>query len=438
MELVAFERLVSLAREVGDGEARTVRRRRSACGGTIPSSSSPGSPGPRPLLRRLYELHASAVEDLALLQLDAGEVAPAVVRIQALVDREPFRERARAILMRALAEGGRPTEALRAFHSYRSLLREEIGTEPSGDLVDLDHAIRGFGRAVELVLARVRGGHPAWTRVRRSAPAVAHADGPPVPVSSFVGRRHDVATVLDLVGTHRLVTLTGSGGCGKTRLAIAVAAAEADRHGTSVSWVELGVVPASADVAEHVSAAVGLTPQRVGGPVQQLVDHVAGARPMLLVLDNAEHVLASVTGLLTELLSRCVSLRVLVTSREPLGIAGESVWRVPSLATPPPLVPVRAAELGEFDVRSSSSSGPARRAPAWCSTTRRAATSPRSASGWTGSRSHSSWRRRGPARCRSRRSRPGSAMLCGGSRRGAGRRSGTTPPCTHRSRGAST
>ena len=348
VEMVAFERLVSLAREVGDGAARTALEEALGLWRGDPLIEFAGEPWAEPALRRLCELHASAVEDLAVLQLDAGEVAPAVVAIQALVDLEPFRERAQAILMRALAEGGRPTEALRAFHSYRCLLREEIGTEPSGDLVDLDHAI---ARSVEISRSfhQRPGGHPAWTRVRRSAPTVAHAHGPPVPVSSFVGRRHDVATVLDLVETHRLVTLTGSGGCGKTRVAIAVATAEADRNGTSVGWVELGVVSASADVTEQVSAAVGLTPQPVGDPVQQLVGHLAARRPMLLVLDNAEHVLSSATGLLTELLSRCASLRVLVTSREPLGIPGELVWRVPSLATPPAHAHVGGAELTEFD-----------------------------------------------------------------------------------------
>lgn len=347
VDVVAFERLVSCAREVGDDAARAALEEALGLWRDDPLVEFAGEPWAEPALRRLCELHASAVEDLAVLHLDAGEVAPAIVAVQALVDREPFRERAQAILMRALAEGGRRTEALRAFHTYRSLLGEEIGTEPSGHLVDLDHAI---ATSVDMSSSfRALPGHPAWTRVRRTAPTVAHPHGPPVPVSSFIGRRRDLATVLDLVRAHRLVTLTGSGGCGKTRLAIAAAAAEVDRHGTRVSWVELGVVPTSADVVEHVSAAVGLTPQPVGGPVQQLVDHLAGERPMLLVLDNAEHVLGSATGLLTELLSRCASLRVLVTSREPLGVPGESVWRVPSLATPPAHAPVGAVDLSEFD-----------------------------------------------------------------------------------------
>jgi predicted ATPase/DNA-binding SARP family transcriptional activator len=348
VDVVAFERRVSLAPDVGDDAARAALEGAIRLWRGDPLVEHAGERWAEPVLRRLSELHASTVEDLAVLQLDAGEVSAALVAVQALVDREPFRERSQALLMRALAEGGRWTEALRAFHTYRRLLAHEVGTEPSGALVELDRAIAASVESSTSIDRRP--GHPAWTRARRAAPAagVAHHRGPPVPLSSFVGRRQDLATVLDLVRTHRLVTLTGSGGCGKTRLAIAAAAAEADRRRTSVRWVELGVVPAAADVVEHVAAAVGLTPQPRGDPTQ-LIDHLAEGRPVLLVLDNAEHVLAPVTELLTALLPHCRSLRVLVTSREPLGIAGESVWRVPSLATPPAHTSLAADDLPSYD-----------------------------------------------------------------------------------------
>lgn len=347
VDVAAFERLVSLAPDVGDDAARAALGEAIRLWHDDPLVEFAGEPWAEPVVRRLCELHASAVEDLAVLQLDAGEVAIPLVAIQALVDREPFRERAQALLMRALAEGGRPAEALRAFHAYRDLVCEEVGTEPSHALVELDRAIAASIESSTPI--GPRPGDPAWTRVRRSVPTAPLHHAPPVPVSSFVGRRHDLATVLDLVRSHRLVTLTGSGGCGKTRLAIAAATAEADRHRTDVRWVELGVVPVAADVVEHVAAAVGLSPQPRGDANLQLIGHVAGGRPMLLVLDNAEHVLAQVTELLTALLPRCASLRVLVTSREPLGIAGESIWRVPSLATPPPHVPVGVDDLASFD-----------------------------------------------------------------------------------------
>ena len=347
VDAAAFERLVSLAPDLGDVAARAALeeairlwRRRTAL-------EFAGEPWAEPAARRWCELHASAVEDLAVLQLDAGEVSSALVAVQALVDREPFRERSHALLMRALAQGGRSTEALRAFHTYRRLVCEEIGTEPSGALVELDR-----DRRIDRV---EHPGRPAARRARMEPGAAERPDRRAPPRSAGPGelvrrrRRQDLATVLDLVRSHRLVTLTGSGGCGKTRLAIA-AAAEAERHGTSVRWVELGVVPVAGDVVEQVAAAIGLTLQPHGDATLQLIAHVAAGRPMLLVLDNAEHVLSSVTGLLTELLPRRPSLRVLVTSREPLGIAGESVWRVRSpLATPPPGATVGADELPSFD-----------------------------------------------------------------------------------------
>jgi predicted ATPase/DNA-binding SARP family transcriptional activator len=350
VDAVAFEQLVHLATEVDDAAARAALEEALGFWQGDPFVEFAGEPWAEPAVWRLRELHASAVEDLAVLQLDAGEASSALVAIQSLVDRESFRERSQALVMRALVEGGRPTEALRAFHAYRSLVHDEIGIEPTAALVELDRAIAAsIGSRTSL---GPRPGDPAWTRARRSGAAPGHRHGPPVPVSSFVGRREDLTTVLELVRHHRLVTLTGSGGCGKTRLAIAAAAAvaaEGDRHGPSVRWVELGVVPVGADVVEPVAAAVGLAPQPRGDPTVHLLEHAVGATPMLLVVDNAEHVLDAVTALLAELLPRCPSLRVLVTSREPLGIAGEVVWRVPSLAVPPPEVSVGVDDLASFD-----------------------------------------------------------------------------------------
>lgn len=349
VDLVEFERLVSLAPTVGDVAARAALEKAVVLWRDDPLAEFAGERWAEPARRRLAELHAAAVEDLAVLQLDAGDVPAALVATRALVEREPFRERPRALLMRALAEGGRPTEALRAFHSYRCLVRDEVGIEPSGALVELDRAIAASITKPTTIGPRL--GDPAWTRVRRYAPVTpaVHDHGPPAPLSSFVGRHHDVATVLELVRTNRLVTLTGSGGCGKTRLAIAAATAVADGRSADVRWVELGEVPAPSAVVERVSVAIGLTPHTRGDPTQQLIGHVVAGPPLLLVVDNAEHVLASVTELVTELLSHCGSLRALVTSREPLGIAGESVWRVPSLATPPADHPIEVGDLGAYD-----------------------------------------------------------------------------------------
>jgi len=157
--------------------------------------------------------------------------------------------------------------------------------------------------------------------------------GPPVPLSSLVGRDGEVQEINARLQEHRLVTLTGPGGCGKTRLAVAVAAAA----GLTTCWLDLAPVDHSG-VAAAAASALGL--ERV--PVEDLpaalaaaVDAVRGPH-LLLVVDNAEHVVAAAATLVATLLARCPGLRVLATSRQPLGVGGELVWAVPAL-TPPPI-----------------------------------------------------------------------------------------------------
>lgn len=348
VDLVAFERMVGVAPELSDAQARTVLTDAVALWRGDPMAEFHGESWTEVPIRRLAEQFATALEDLALLQLDAGETTAAVATVGRVVEREPFRERPRALLIRALAEDGRPTEALRAFQSYRALLRDEIGIAPSAALVELDRSIASSVGNTVTAFGTI---HPAWVRERRATPRTSEPRHhlPPVPVSSFVGRSNDVATVLGLVTVERLVTLTGAGGCGKTRLAIAVAGADAERRGRPARWVELGVVSTPSHVVEHVAAALGLTLRHHIDAVRQMADHVADAPSTLLVLDNAEHVIAPVAELLSELLQHCPSLRVLVTSRGALGIAGERVWRVPSLSTPPPGTPVDADVLMSYD-----------------------------------------------------------------------------------------
>lgn len=294
-------------------------------------------------------MHAAAVEDLAVLELDAGDSSTALAAIHSLIDHHPFRDRPRALLLRALADAGRRTDALRAFQSYRDLLLDEIGTEPTAALVELDRAIAsGDGQAAAWPLP---ASHPAFTRTRRVVEAREPRTGPalPTPLSSFVGRRDELTTVAALVESSRLVTLTGAGGCGKTRLALAVAAAETDRHTGGTWWVELGQLTSPNQVVEQVVTAVGLAPVPGVDLTHQLERHLSGGRRALLVLDNAEHLLVSVAELVADLLSRCPGVHVLVTSREPFGLTGEMVWRVPSLAVPPPDTPLTLAEVIEFD-----------------------------------------------------------------------------------------
>src|SRR5713226_284320 len=157
----------------------------------------------------------------------------------------------------------------------------------------------------------------------------------PAQPTRLIGREHDVAAVrrvvLDAEG--RLVTLTGTGGCGKTRLALEVAADLVEAFRDGVWLIELAPLADPSLVAQIVATAVGVQ-ERPGRPILDTL--VASLRPgdLLLVLDNCEHLVEACVDLANAVLSRCPSVRLLATSREPLRVRGEITWRVPSLAIP--------------------------------------------------------------------------------------------------------
>lgn len=157
------------------------------------------------------------------------------------------------------------------------------------------------------------------------------ANNLPTQLTSFVGRDGELAAVDRLLSREQMVTLTGSGGCGKTRLALQAAAKLAGRWPDGVWWVDLAPVAEPARVAESVAAAIGVLVEPVMGPQQALAVQLRDKR-LLVCLDNCEHLLDASAELAEALLLSCPEVSVLATSREPLGVVGETVWRVPSLA----------------------------------------------------------------------------------------------------------
>jgi predicted ATPase/DNA-binding CsgD family transcriptional regulator len=153
----------------------------------------------------------------------------------------------------------------------------------------------------------------------------------PVQLTGFVGRLAERAAVHALLRDDRMVTLTGVGGSGKTRLASQVAADLVERWPDGVWWVELGTVTEDADVAEVVASAAGVLVEPVRGPLGSLPVQLRDRR-MLLCLDNCEQVLEGAAEVAAAVLRACPEVTVLTTSREPLGVPGEAVWRVPPLA----------------------------------------------------------------------------------------------------------
>jgi predicted ATPase/DNA-binding XRE family transcriptional regulator len=180
-----------------------------------------------------------------------------------------------------------------------------------------------------LELAARRAPEPADATVRRH--------NLPVQLSTFVGREQELGEVQALVRRHRLATLTGAGGCGKTRLALRAAADlfDADAFADGAWLVDLAPIADSALIARAALTALGAREVPGHAALDTLVDFLH-ARTTLLVLDNCEHLVVACAGLADALLRACPGLRVLATSREPLGVPGEAVWRVPSLGVPPP------------------------------------------------------------------------------------------------------
>ncbi|GAA2233417.1 BTAD domain-containing putative transcriptional regulator [Streptomyces amakusaensis] len=297
-------------------------------------------PFARAAAARLEEQRLLVREEQAEARLQLGEYGPLAGELGELAERHPLRERLRAAHMRALYGSGRAGEALEVYREVRRLFAEELGLEPGPELAALQREILGRTSRTSRV-----------SRTSRTpAPEL------PAPVSGLIGRSRSVAEVRELLAGRRLVTLTGPGGVGKTRLALEVAGGAAgELFPDGVRLVELSGVARSAgasgavvdELAEVAAVALGirddarpgsLPPSAAGSP-HPLADRLADAlrdRRLLLVLDNCEHVIEAVAALARLLLRAAPGVRLLATSREPLAISGEQLWTVPPLDVPEP------------------------------------------------------------------------------------------------------
>ena len=213
-------------------------------------------------------------------------------------------------------------------------------------LADLGtHRLKDLGRP-ERVWQVVHPDLPAAHAPLRSLDV--HRHNLPIQLTPLVGREDDIADLAQLVVEERLVTLTGSGGVGKTRLALAVAAELLEQFPGGVWFVELAGVADPAGVGSAVLAAMGV--HHVPGlqPVEQLIAALA-EEPTLLVLDNCEHLLEPCAALTAALLAQHAAVNVLATAREPLGVPGEVTWRVRSLSAPPPETTMAVSALSQYD-----------------------------------------------------------------------------------------
>jgi len=266
----------------------------------------------QPEIRRLEELRLDALERRAEAAVALGRHEEAAAELAALVERHPHREGLWRQLMLALYRAGRQADALAAYRRARERLDEELGLEPGPGLRELERAILRHDPS----LAPVPRGHANL----------------PAPLTSFVGRRDELAETRERLARARLVTLAGPGGSGKTRLAVEVARAEAAAR-DAVWFVDLTPLQPTDEPAGAVIAALGREEGRAADA--EAVALALGQARALVVLDNCEHVVERAAAFVSELLARCPEVAVLATSREPLRVPGEALLHVPPLAVGP-------------------------------------------------------------------------------------------------------
>jgi predicted ATPase/DNA-binding SARP family transcriptional activator len=311
VDVVRFERLAETGRRHGDLTA--FREAEALWRG--------------PALADLLDLRFAAAEAVRLerlrtettrerLALEVATGTDVLAELEPLAAAHGLDERWQALLMRALYATGRPAEALDVYERTRAGLADELGADPSAELADLHLQILRQGAAP------VR---PERRRTNLKAQ-----------LTSFVGREADLDAVAAAVRASRLVTVTGPGGAGKTRLAVEAAARIAETAAPQGVWLcELASVADGADVAPAVLRAIGAREAGLLDPskhdaTSRLEEYFAD-QDALLVLDNCEHRIDAVAALAARLLGACPGLRVLATSREALAIGGERLYPIPPL-----------------------------------------------------------------------------------------------------------
>jgi len=272
-------------------------------------------------IARLEELRLAATEEVIDAELALGRHREILPEIEALVTAEPLRERPRRQHMLALYRSGRQADALEAYHAARKLLVEELGIEPSGELKELEAAIL---RQEESLLVE-----PAELRVRRRLPA---------PATELVGRQREVGEIVELLGDgSRLVTLTGAGGTGKTRVALQAAHELAARFEHGVDFIGLAALSDPDLVPDQIAYALGLE-VRERTAFDEVARHLHD-RTTLLLVDNFEQVEQAAPEL-AALLAEAPALKLLVTSRHPLHVYGEHEFPLAPLALEEEAVPL--------------------------------------------------------------------------------------------------
>ncbi|WP_020499002.1 BTAD domain-containing putative transcriptional regulator [Sciscionella marina] len=329
VDAARFERLLARAR-AGD-DPRRVRLLREALalwrGAAIQDVGVPDSAALDAAAARLEGLRLAALEDRFDAEIGLGHGAELAGELTDLLAAHPLRERLAGALLRALAAAGRGTEALLVYQRTREVLADALGADPSPELSAL---------------------HTALLRGELGAQEDSRKTNLRAELTSFIGEDTELAAVREFIAEHRLTTLIGPGGSGKTRLATETARTLLGDLPDGAWLVELAGVGAADDVAQSALGALGLRDSLLGEakgaePVDRFIAAVRD-RAMVLILDNCEHVIESAAAFAHRVLGECRGLRILATSRELLGITGEGLWPVEPLD-----LPEQDANTGELE-----------------------------------------------------------------------------------------
>src|SRR5215208_8001748 len=243
-----------------------------------------------------------------------GDYTRAIEISRKIISIDPANERAYQHLIFCYGALGNRSAALKSYEDCRFQLQEKLGVPPAEDTTALYEYVKK---------SNASGLHPILAK-----------SNVPIPLTSFIGREQELKTLKDIFSKTRLLTLTGVGGCGKTRLSIQLAGQVADEYADGVWWVALASIQDEKLLGQTIKKTLGI-PDRQKDSAEESILKFLHARHALLVLDNCEHVISSCARLAESILTHCSGIRILATSREALSIHGEIAWLVPSLSVPP-------------------------------------------------------------------------------------------------------